>query len=129
MHGYMNVPKRSQDDIIYLITTFEKVKEFELPYVYFDGHGYHNFSQIYNSEDGLNDLDWNTINTRRWFDTEDDPDRKRRKQAEFLIHQEMPIEAIHVIGVNNLETKERVEGIRSKHESKLEVIVFKNGYY
>lgn len=77
----------------------------------------------------MDELDWRTINSKRWFDTEDDPDRKRRKQAEFLIHMEMPIEAIYAIGVYNQRAKERAESILSRIGSKLEVIVFNSGYY
>lgn len=32
----------------------------------------------------LERLDWNAIRSRHWADTPEDPDRKRRKQAEFL---------------------------------------------
>lgn len=35
-------------------------------------------------------LDWPTIALRIWMDTEDDRDRMRRKQAEFLVRGHVP---------------------------------------
>lgn len=78
-HGYNGVNKRNQEDIIYLVSSFEKVTELGLLYIFFDGHGYHRFSQAYNSGEGLENVDWNVVNAGQWYDTEDDPDKKRRK--------------------------------------------------
>ncbi|HEC42736.1 MAG TPA: DUF4433 domain-containing protein [Bacteroides sp.] len=84
---------------------------------------------MYNTEEGLDDLDWDTIRSKRWFDSEEDPDRKRRKQAELLVHQEIPIEAIHAIGVYNQNAQAIVYNILSKFDAGFEAIVFNNGYY
>jgi len=48
-------------------------------------------SQFFNDEDSLEEVDWNAVKLKRWTDTEDDPDRKRRKQAEFLVFNELPL--------------------------------------
>lgn len=128
-HGFRGVQKRPQEEIIYLIATFERISELGLPYVFFDGHGYHNFSQIFNNEDGFSEIDWDAVSTNKWFDTDEDPDRKRRKQAELLVHREMPIEALYAIGVFGQQVKDEVEGMLSDCSTSMEVVVFKGGYY
>lgn len=39
------------------------------------------------------------MTARYWYDTDDDPDRKRRRQAEFLVHDFFPWELVSYIGV------------------------------
>lgn len=128
-NGYQGVTRRSQDEIIYLVTSFEKVKEINIPYVYFDGHGYHHLSQIFNSEAGLNNVDWNAVNAIRWSDSEEDPDLKRRKQAEFLLFRSLPLEAIIGIACFSNGSKERVDQIIVKEYSGIRCIVNKNWFY
>ncbi len=78
---FNNVIKRVPDEIIYLVTTFENVIVNDSKFVFTDGHGYHNLSQFFNQAKDLDKVDWSATKLIRWNDTEDDPDRKRRKQA------------------------------------------------
>lgn len=127
-NGYCAVTKRSQDDIIYLITSFEEVKKARVPYVYFDGHGYHHLSQIFNAENGLSNVDWNAVNALKWFDTAEDPDLKRRKQAEFLLFNSLPFEAILGIASYSTSAKEHVDKIIGESFS-LPTIVKRDWFY
>ena len=43
-------------------------------------------SRYFDSEADLGEVDFAATEARDWRDTDDDPDRKRRKQAEFLVH-------------------------------------------
>ena len=45
---------------------------------------------FYNHIDNLAKLDWNIISKQYWYNTEDDYDRMRRKQAEFLVKRHVP---------------------------------------
>lgn len=47
------------------------------------------------------------MNARYWRDTDEDPDRSRRRQAEFLVHQYFPWSLITEVGVMdaNISTK------------------------
>ncbi len=127
--GFNNVPKRNPADIIYLISSFQKVKENKLEFVFTDGHGYHQFSQFFNKEEDLKEIDWKAVNLIRWNDTEDDPDRKRRKQAEFLIYKEVPISTIGAIAVYNEEVKSKTLTKLAKYNIECHVIVKPNLYY
>ncbi|UTW68357.1 DUF4433 domain-containing protein [Anaerobacillus sp. HL2] len=44
-------------------------------------------------------MDWDVMESKYWFDTDDDPDRKRRRQAEFLVLRHFPLELVLGIGV------------------------------
>jgi len=127
--GFNNVTKRNPEDIIYLISNFEKVKENKSEFVFTDGHGYHNFSQFFNQEKDLKEIDWKTVNLIRWNDTEDDPDRKRKKQAEFLIHNEVPISILGVIAVYNENAQTKILTKLADNNIECNVVIKSNLYY
>ena len=127
--GFNGVTKRSPETIIYLVTTFENIKEAESQYVFSDGHGYHLMSQFFNTEDDLDEVDWDTVNLNRWNDTEHDPDRKRRKQAEFLVYEEVPLSAIIGVGVYNEAAKTNILAKFAEHDFTSNVIVKRDLYY
>jgi hypothetical protein len=55
-------------------------------------------------------VDLPLMRERYWKDTEDDPDRERRRQAEFLVHDRAPWEVIEEIGV--MDAKGRGDPLR-----------------
>jgi hypothetical protein len=46
-----------------------------------------------------------------WNDTDNDPDRKRRRQAEFLVHEFFPWALVSYIGVYDRSIAETVDEI------------------
>ena len=59
-------------------------------FVFTDGHGIAAFTQWHDDLAQMDQLDWPLILNREWADTLEDNDRKRRRQAKFLIHQSLP---------------------------------------
>lgn len=128
-NGFQDVPKRPQEEIIYLVSSVEKVVELDLDFVFFDGHGYHNFSQVFNDVRFLDKIDWKIINAGQWHDTEEDPDRKRRKQAEFLIKGEVDINAILGIATYNNEALDKVDSLVKNHSIEIKTVAMPKWYY
>jgi hypothetical protein len=56
-------------------------------------------------------VDWSLVRGRYWSDTAEDNDRKRRKQAEFLVWQGLDWDLLDGIGVLNQSMQQRVQGI------------------
>jgi hypothetical protein len=44
-----------------------------------------------------------------WANTPEDGDRRRRRMAEFLVHEQVPLEVFTEIGVYNARIKEALE--------------------
>lgn len=128
-NGFLGAQKRPQNEIIYLVSSIEKVIELGLNYIFFDGHGYHNFSQVFNNVESLNSIDWEIINASQWFDTEEDPDRKRRKQAEFLIKNEMVNDTIIGIGAYDEEARIRVNNKLEDYSVDIKTVAIPEWYY
>lgn len=128
-HGYNNVIQRSQEDIIYLVTTVDVVRQQGCSYIFFDGHAYHGFSSCYNDLTDLDNIYWNDVYAKVWNDTATDPDRKRRKQAEFMIHDAVPWETIIGVGVYNSIAKQRVENTLNTKKISCTVKIKQEYYY
>lgn len=79
-----------QDPIIYIVTSINRVEAAGRPWVFSDGHGLAALTNWYDDLKCLDEVDWQVVGERYWSDTPDDNDRKRRKQAEFLVWEHLP---------------------------------------
>ena len=66
---------------------------------------------------------------RYWRDTDVDPDRKRRRQAEFLVKDFCPWLLISDIGVVNSSVKSQAEDILAEAEHKPVINIRREWYY
>jgi ssDNA thymidine ADP-ribosyltransferase, DarT len=127
--GYNNVIQRPQRDIVYLVSNFDLIEESNQEFVFFDGHGVHILSECYNNKEKFENIDWKIVKNKFWNIDEKDPDRKRRKQAEFLVHRELSIEYLIGIGVFDKEVKNKIDSILKKINCNLNCKVKKDWYY
>ena len=119
-----------QDPLVYLATTVQAVQEAGYRFVFSDGHGLANFTRWFDSLDDLGQVSWDVVNAKYWADTPEDNDRKRRKQAEFLVWEGLDWSLIRGIGVRNSSVKERVEGILDRYPAVYHPpVVMKPGLY
>jgi hypothetical protein len=88
-----------QQPVIYLRSTAEMVDEAGLRWVFTEGHADMGYTDFFDDFRDLIKIDWPLMEERYWHDTDDDPDRKRRRQAEFLVHQFFPWELVSYVGV------------------------------
>ncbi|WP_047864810.1 type II toxin-antitoxin system toxin DNA ADP-ribosyl transferase DarT [Rubrobacter aplysinae] len=97
--------------LIYLVSTVQRIQEHRLEFVFSDGHPVVPlFSKFYDDIGHLGEIDWKLMRSRYWFDTVGDPDRSRRRMAEFLVYGEFPWDAVEFLAVKNVRLKERLEG-------------------
>lgn len=85
--GYNMVASSPAENIVYCVSSVQKIIDLKLDFVFTDGHAVDGFSTQYTVNDIQNIdtiLDMNAINAKYWND-ENDLDRKRRKEAEFLV--------------------------------------------
>jgi len=118
-----------QEPLIYFVSTVQCVVDNNLDFVFSDGHGIAAFTAWFDNLNALDKVDWNIVNARYWCDTPDDPDRQRRKQAEFLIHRLCPLNVINAIGVINKKIKQRVENILVDYDIDINIFVKPEWYY
>lgn len=89
--GYNGVVVLHPSKIIYCISSVQNILDAKLEFAYTDGHATDGFSNYYSSDDIKNiekQVDFKATRTKFWND-EKDLDLKRRKEAEFLIKEDL----------------------------------------
>lgn len=96
-HGY-GVKQVDADDIVYLIVDFNKiVNDTQRDFLFSDAHAISKIANIYdkNDIDKIDSiLDIDAIKSTMWAD---DSEKKERKQAEFLVKGDIPIDFVSYI--------------------------------
>lgn len=88
------------------------------------------YSEFFDDLDKLYEvIDWELMGSKYWFDTEDDPNRKCRRQAEFLVYECCPWRHIREIGVINGPYQDLVLQILGNVDHQPPVEVYSNWYY
>lgn len=100
-----------QKPVIYLRSTVEAVTDAGLSWVFTEGHADMRFTDFFDDLKDLEKIDWDLMKARYWNDTNDDPDRKRRRQAEFLVQNFFPWQLVSYIGVYDRSIAETVSDI------------------
>lgn len=108
--GYNLVKPTPAQDIVYCITSIQRIMDGNMEYIFTDGHAVDSFSTQYGVDDIENIdtlLDVNAIHTKYWKD-ENDLDLKRRKEAEFLVLGDIPAKAVLGYLVYNEKAKQKL---------------------
>jgi len=117
-----------QEEIIYLVSTFGKLDELGLQYVFTDRHAQLDYAKFFSSSKDLGKLNWELIKTHEWG-RQYGPDRKEIKQAECLVYKHLPVEAIIGIGCYNDRIAGKVREIVSSYNVNIETKVKNNWYF
>jgi hypothetical protein len=88
-----------QEGVIYLVSSCEIVKQAGVPFVFTDRHAVKRLTRQFEDLSNLSEIDWPLMRETYWRDTDQDGDRKRRRQAEFLVRNFCPWQLINGIGV------------------------------
>jgi hypothetical protein len=100
------------EDIVYCVSSIQKIISLNLDFVFTDGHAVDSFSSQYTNQD-INDIetiiDWNAVNAKYWRN-DNDLDLKRRKEAEFLVSDDISTNGILGYIVYNENSKNKMIG-------------------
>jgi hypothetical protein len=127
--GYEGVTRISQEEIIYIVVSHDCIAQKALEFVFTDGHARHNMTQFFNQPEDFAKLDWDTIYSEKWHNTQQDPDRQRRKQAEYLVKKCVPVDCFSYLLVNCEKTKQKVESLLQTFQMDIPVKISKKAYY
>lgn len=118
----------TQQEIIYLVSTAEQIHSLNIPFVFTDRHAYLQHKTVYNSLADLPRLSWGVIRDDTWYMVYTAL-RKELKQAEFLVYQHLPANALMGIVCHNDEIANFVRNAVQQANSNLQVVVKPEYYY
>lgn len=127
-NGFNGVKAVSAKDIVYCITTVEAITKSGLDYIFSNGHAVDNFSDFFDRKDidRVEEIvDFAAVKAQYWK-KDTDLDLKRRKEAEFLVMGDIPVEAVLGFAVYNNESAQKIQQMANFANKK---IVIKPNYY
>lgn len=115
-NGFNMVTPISAENIVYCVTSVQKIIDQRLSFVFTDGHAVDGFTSQYD-EARIHDLDslidWKAVHAKYWKD-ETDLDLKRRKEAEFLVLGDIDADAVLGFVVFSESAKNRLISFHAK---------------
>jgi ssDNA thymidine ADP-ribosyltransferase, DarT len=96
--GYGGITRRENRDIAILVSSIHRLSELSLPFVFTNQHAYTADTEFFARVSDLDRIDWALLRSRDFKTDDADPGRQSRYQAEALIHQRVPLEALLGIG-------------------------------
>lgn len=123
-----NVPgyDEGQEPVVHLVAKAEAIKAGGLGFVFTNGHAEIQISEQFEDLTDLGRIDWDIMEADYWADTEEDNDRLRRRQAEFLVHGACPWELIEEVAVMTDSMAKKVSALFSEGPN---VVVRPDWYY
>ena len=129
-HGWNFVAKPSNpEEIIYIVISLSKIIDNDFEFYFSDGHATDFLTTFYSKND-IKQLpaiiDWKAITAKYWSGDGIETDIKRRKQAEFIVKQDIPSDFIIGFGCYNEIAKFRLMSIGIKENS---IKIIPQAYY
>lgn len=118
-----------QEPLIYIMTKVAWVVEADLTFAFTDRHAVLALAQFHDEPSELDAVDHTLMRAEYWQNTDQHPDRRERRQAEFLIHEQVPLNMVGAVAVISDSIKQQVEGALTPMESPPPVIVRSEWYF
>lgn len=118
--------RKGQLPIVHLVSSIDAIQATGRPWFFTDRHADLGYANQYDAQEKLGEVDWPVMPMRRWGG---DTDLKEKRQAEFLVHDWCPWEAIEVIGVMDQAIAARVQAVLAGAAHKPRVEVHRDWYY
>lgn len=121
--GYRGIKQYPQEDLIYIVCNVGNIIMHCPEWCFTDGHAKTSITKFYNNISNLRLLDWEAIKSQYWNYTEDNWDRMRSKQSEFLVKNHIPPYCICGLIVLTAERKAEIETIQAKIGTEIPIYV------
>jgi hypothetical protein len=115
-----------QQPVIYLCSSTEAVDAAKLLWVFTEGHADMDYTDFFDDFNDLEKIDWKLMTAKYWNAIPEDPDRSRRRQAEFLVKDFFPWNLVEQIAVYGNATARVVSDILAGSPPP---IVIQQGWY
>jgi len=122
-NGYQGVEARRQEDIVFILCDFDKIKVQSLPFIFTDRNAKLKLAKYYTHELDFDQLDWEIIKSKQWNNDLNNLSRQDYKQAEFLVRDHLPVECIHRLVVKTEKRKLHLDTLIADLEIEIEVNV------
>ncbi|AMP99602.1 hypothetical protein AY601_2717 [Pedobacter cryoconitis] len=127
--GQRNITQRHQQDIVYLYCNLESIINNCAEWCFTDGHAKTAITAFYNDIEDMDQIDLDLARERYWHPIDEDLDRMRKKQAEFLVKYSVLPNCISNIVVYNEERQVQIQQIKEELNLNLNIYINPKGRY
>lgn len=126
--GYNGIRKRSNDEIVILVSSLPTLAVKGVPFLFTDRHAYLAAARFSSNLDDLGRIDWPILQTRDFKRDPEDPGKVERYQAEALVHRHLPAASLLGLGCYTDDVAARVKALTAHRDLDLKVVV-RTGWY
>lgn len=127
--GYGGITKRENRDIVIFVSSIHRLRELGLPFLFTNQHAYPVDTDYYDQIENLNQVDWPLLQSRNFKTDDDDPGKQLRYQAEALVHQVVPLNALTGLACVNTTVQAELASLIAQHGQSVSVKVTPNWYF
>lgn len=116
--------------LVYLVSSTDAVIKAGHAYAFTDGNAAAAFTEFDYDAARLDQVvDWPLMRATMWANTPDDPDRRRRRGAEFLVHRALPLALVDELCVYDAEAHSAVAAAAAAADWEVKVRIRRSWYF
>jgi hypothetical protein len=127
--GRGGVSKRDNEDIVILVSSLHRIASLGLDFVFTNGHAYYQWTDYFTDLQDLDKVDWSLLQHRDFKRDDADPRKFERYQAEALVHQYCPLDALVGIVCYNDAVKLQIEQWLAQRDLSTQVLARAGWYF
>lgn len=127
--GWGGIQQRRNDEIVIFVSCLHMLREQKVNFVFTDRHASLHAAQFSSDLGDLDRIDWGILQKRDFKRDNDNLGKFERYQAEALVHQHVPINALLGIACYDSNTKKEIEDHTAQRNLNLKIVVQPNWYF
>lgn len=127
--GYNGMRQTPMPEIAMFVASVRNLAELNVPFVLTDRHAYLQAAEYSNDLRGLERIDWKILQTRDFKRADTDPGKIERYQAEALVHQYVPLDALAGLVCHGADQRTELEAELSRRDLSLKVTIRPDWYF
>ena len=127
--GYNGITPRPNEQIVILVSSLHRLNQLKVPFVFSDRHAFLKTARFSSELAELDRIDWKILQERDFKRDPNDLEKMDRYQAEALVHQRVPVEAlVGAVCYNQASGTQLETAIKQRHIN-LRVLVQPKWYF
>lgn len=127
--GRQGVTKRSNEEIVILVSNLHALSKSGVDFVFTDSHAYSNYSEFFTDLNDLGKIDWPLLQSRNFSRDPNDLRKMERYQAEALVYQHLPVSALQGMVCYTEDMKKQLDEQLNQRGMSLDVHAMRGWYF
>ncbi|MCL2075922.1 MAG: DUF4433 domain-containing protein [Betaproteobacteria bacterium] len=127
--GYGGIKKRSNEEIVILVSSLRHIAAQGLAFLFTDSHAYYQWANFYSDLTDLDKIDWSLLQEQGLQRDPENPAKFERYQAEALVHLHLPINGLRSIVCYTDNLKQSIEQQLQARNLNLTVLTSTKWYF